>query len=447
MALKDVQDKLTALIDEGEQIANKAELSKADMERLEIISVEGNALKSQIEALKKAGELGDWAKKSAGMLPIAGSGAMVHGFRHEGDVVVEDQNHKSVLVSVDGVPLIPEGKLKAIKSVEYKDAFHRYMRSAATGGQLMNDAAIKTLQEGLDVSGGFLAPEDIQNRVIQKEPTPTVLAGRVTRLTTSRDTMVFPQVTYTTNNQYTTPMRVTWTGEIPASATVHNVTDPTFGQVRIPIYTAMMSIPVTRDMIEDAAFDLMGWISSKFSETINLTYEDFIATGTGANRPSGITTNSTAQTNAVVSGNASLLTGDGLVNLAFNLPPQYDNNSVWAMTKTNAALAIFKLKDGDGRYLWSDNAEGGGLRVPKVRGDLLGYPLIYTELLPTIAANAYPIIFGDLSGYYLVQRVGFTIEVARELKIETNQVLVVGRIRVGGQLVEDWRLRLQKVSA
>jgi HK97 family phage major capsid protein len=62
--------------------------------------------------------------------------------------------------------------------------------------------------------------------------------------------------------------------------------------------------------------------------------------------------------------------------------------------------------------------------------------------MPNVAANNYPVIFGDLSGYTMVNRVGFSIQVLRELYAELGQVAVVGRIRFGGQVLEPWRLRL-----
>jgi len=444
MALKDVQNKLAALIAEGEGIAAKGELTDADARRIEEIFTESKPLKTQIESLKNFGGVSDWAKQSGGMLPLA-TPATVIGAREDGAVTVEDKGN-SILYGVDGMPLVPERALKAIKSAEYKDAFRSYLRAAGRE-ERMGEAAVKTLQEGSDTAGGYLVVDDMQNRVIAKEPTPLSVAGRVTRLTTSKDAITFPKVPYTTDNLYTTPMRVTWTGEIPAAATTHRVTDPSFGQARIPIYTAMMSLPLTRDMIEDSGFDILGWCSDKFRETIDLLYENMILNGAGVAQPWGITANTAAIAAYVASGAAGDVTGDGFVNTAFALPPQYDTNSVWVMSKLDTGKRVFKLKDGEGRYLWGVASEGGGLAIPSIRRDLLGYPILYSELMPTVAANSYSVIFGDLKGYYLVNRVGFSIEVLRELYAETNTVLLLGRIRFGGALVEDWRLRLMKMAA
>jgi HK97 family phage major capsid protein len=62
--------------------------------------------------------------------------------------------------------------------------------------------------------------------------------------------------------------------------------------------------------------------------------------------------------------------------------------------------------------------------------------------MPNTGANNYPIIFGDLRGYYLVNRVGFSVQVLRELYAETNQILLLGRVRFGGGVGEEWRIKV-----
>lgn len=244
-------------------------------------------------------------------------------------------------------------------------------------------------------------------------------------------------------------MRITWTGEIPASSTAMRVTDPVFGQTQIPIYTAMMSIPVTNDMIEDSSFPLLSWLSGKFAETIDLLKDNMVLNGGGQGQPTGILLNpgdsGGTQPAVVTSGNANSLTADGLVKLAYSLPEQYEDGAAWVMNKTNTAMAVAQLKDSNNRYLWGMGYQDSGLE-PTIRNrTLLGYPVLWSGFMPSVAANAYPIIFGDLRGYYLVNRVGLSIQVLRELYAETNQVLVLGRIRFGGQVVEQWKLKAHQI--
>src|SRR6185312_15848663 len=109
-----------------------------------------------------------------------------------------------------------------------------------------------------------LVPDDILSRIVAKEPTPTSVQGRVTQMQTGRDAVSMPKVNYSTDDLYTTGIRVTWTGEVPASSTTMRVTEPVWGQIRIPVYTAMMSMPLGNDAIEDALFPVVSWITGKF---------------------------------------------------------------------------------------------------------------------------------------------------------------------------------------
>ena len=271
------------------------------------------------------------------------------------------------------------------------------------------------------------------NVLIQKRPTPTRVAGMVTRLQTSRDALAMPKVNYAADDIYTTGIRVTKTGEIPASSTVHRVTDPVFGMIRIPVHTFMMSMPLTNDMIEDSAFPIVAWSTGKFSETVDLLYDNEVLTGSGIGGPAGILLNpgGTDQPAIVVSGAAGAVTPDGIMDLAYALPEQYDQNARFVFNKTSTAKAIAKLKDTANRYLFGYGDMDNGLAGSRPK-EPIGYPFEYSGFMPDIAANAFPIIFGDFMGYYLVNRIGFSIQVLRELYAETNQIVLLGRLRFGG---------------
>lgn len=223
------------------------------------------------------------------------------------------------------------------------------------------------------------------------------------------------------------------------------VTEPVFGQVSVPVYTAMMSMPITNDMIEDASFPLVSYVSEKFAETIELLRDNMVLNGAGQGQPSGILLNPGADANqpaVVVSGSASAVTAAGLVNIGFALPEQYDDNACWVFNKVSTGAAIASLTDSNNRYLWGAGLQDSGLAPDLHNRKLLGYDVVFSGFMPNVAASAYPYIFGDLRGYYLVNRVGFSIQVLRELYAETNQILLLGRLRFGGMVAEPWRLKI-----
>ena len=67
-----------------------------------------------------------------------------------------------------------------------------------------------------------------------------------------------------------------------------------------------------------------------------------------------------------------------------------------------------------------------------------------SQWMPNIGASNFPLIFGDLKGYYLAQRVGFSIQVLDQTRAKANQIELVGRVRFGGRPVEPWRFKIGK---
>ena len=377
----------------------------------------------------------------------AGTKAAHLGWREagpgEGDVPVDPQAWREVEFET------PTGRKSlrfhvplAVQAKGYASAFEGYLRK---GFQDLGPNDRKTLTEGVDSAGGFLVPEDYHTELIKKVATNAIIRQYARVITTSRDLVKWPKVNYTTDDKYTSGVRLTWTGESPASATTHRVTDPVFGLITIPVHTAMASMPLSNDLLEDAAFDVIGMSSDLMAEAFALGEEDAFINGNGVARPMGILTQVDGDGPvSVVSGSASALTADGIVDLVYALPAQYERNARILMNKATEK-AIRKLKDDNSNYLWPVWPQQGGFAAaPR---ELLGFPVMRDEFVPDITANDYPIIFGDLNGYFIVDRVGFSVQRLRELYAETNITLLLARKRVGGYVTQPWRLRVQKVSA
>lgn len=329
----------------------------------------------------------------------------------------------------------------------YSSAFEAYLRRA---WDRIGPNDRKTLSEGTDSAGGFLVPPDVQGEIIKKVAANAAIRPLASVRETSRDTVLWPKIVYTADDRYTSGVRLKWTGEVPSSSSVHRATDPVFGVEQIPIHTAMASMPVTNDLLEDAAFNVIGLCTDLLAEAFALGEDDAFINGTGVGQPEGILTHPSASiihTSGgmyVKSGSASALTADGLIDLESALPAQYERRAVWVMNKKTKG-AIRKLKTSSGEYLWPVVPLVGQLGTAS--DTLLGYNVVKDEFMPDIAANAFPIIFGDLQGYLIADRVGLSIQVLRELYAETNITLLLARKRVGGQLIEPYRLRVQKCEA
>lgn len=427
------------LFDECDALSKRADDRKAELELKAKNAGRAAAIKSwDDEPVDRAFPFG--AKGGDGDKPA--NGFKLSGFEPAGHARFDEQRR---LIEEVGPGTFGEKTWQALCSFEYKRDFVNYLRK----GQRYADRS-KALTEGMDDQGGVFAPAELLARVIGRLPAPTKLRGLVTSLTCGRDVLVMPRKQYSTDDKYTTAFRATWTGEIPSSDTVAAVDNTNLlGNVEIPIHTAMLTCPFSKNLAEDSAFPIQAWLENELNQVIELLYEDMILNGTGIAQPTGILqgaayTAVTGRPETVLSGAAGALAYDGLIGLQTALAPQYENERTrWVMNKKSTLAALMKLKDGSNRPLFSTGVTNDGLMVRRERV-LLGDEIVLSQFMPDVGASNFPIIYGDLGGYYLANRIGFTMQVLDQTAAKRNQFELVGRVRFGGQPVEHWRLKIQK---
>lgn len=345
---------------------------------------------------------------------------------------------------------IPQWVNDAMREVVYTP---EVVKSALMQGADLT--AMKTVMiEAADVLGGYIVPVDFQTRVISRLMGFTQVRKRADVGQTSRDRVEFPVLTGGTS-QYPNNIRVTWVNEVPTAGTA--ATNYTWGQEAIPIYTVMAEASISRNTVEDAAVDLEGRLSTDFADASAIDEDNRFLTGTGIGSPQGILP---GNTNAL--GLTEALTGaaydstksglgflwDGMVAATWKLDAQYRQNAAFVANKTTYG-ALATLKDSVGNYLWREaygnNVSLGGGGTAK---GLLGFPVLEQEGMPNPGTNAYPMIFGDFSGYWIRDRIGMSVE--RYLDSATarvNQVIYVMRRRLGGQVTQPWKFIAVKQSA
>lgn len=297
-----------------------------------------------------------------------------------------------------------------------------------------------TLVEAIDTLGGYIVPVDFQEEILRRIRGMTVMRGRAATSTTSRDRVELPKLTGG-DQQFTTSVRVTWTSEIPVAGV--SETDLEWGLEEIQIHTVMAETFLSRNLVEDAAVDLVGELTTAYAEAQAIDEDNRFITGHGAGVPQGILVNGTTPITGVAvknSGAAAGLTSDGVINLQYGIASQYRGSAVWIMARETAGV-IRKFKTGDGQYIWEDSFQAGQPAL------LLGSPVLEQEVMPAVAAGTHPLLYGDPRGYRIVDRIGMSVE--RFLDSETarrNRVLYVMRRRLGGQLTHPERWAAQLVA-
>jgi HK97 family phage major capsid protein len=305
--------------------------------------------------------------------------------------------------------------------------------------------------EAQDTLGGVLVPEEINQEWVQRAPGLTVVRARARKFNTSRDALSFI-VRTGGNKKYIGAIRSKQTSESPSAGTYN--TNATFGKLAIPVHVNLSKVFVSKSMLEDGGVDMLkDVLMPEYVTEAAITEDRQFLTGTGADEPQGILKDITTggpYNNDIatqVSGNATAITFDALVNMKFNLAGQYrqkgNPNIAYAFTSTTAGL-ISQLKDGTGRYLWTEMNGNNAVDNPDT---LRGWRYAETEQLPEVAANAWPIIFGDWNGYRIVDRIGMSVQRYDDSALaDTDSVAFYVRRRYGGQVAEGYRFVAMKVS-
>lgn len=318
------------------------------------------------------------------------------------------------------------------------------VKSALNQGFDSVSALKTTMVEGIDTLGGFTVPVDFQARIIERIQAQAIFRKYAMQNSTSKDMVEIPTVTGG-DTQYTSAVRVTWVKEVPTAGA--SATNLTFGSEQIPIYTCMAETMISNNMLEDAMFDVESYLNRKIAEAAAIDEDNQFLTGNGIGKPQGILPGGGNLVGITEknSGNSSALTWDGLVGLYYAIPSQYRANARWIASR-GTYEAIAKLKDSSGQYLWTPFQFVGGANGNPAK--LLGNETLEQETMPSVGAGTYPVLFGDLGGYEIYDRVGMTIRRYNDFSTDrVNSTAFVMRRRLGAQLTEKWRWAVQLVGA
>lgn len=297
-----------------------------------------------------------------------------------------------------------------------------------------------TVNETSNELGGYLVPEDYRMEIIKKMKDMAIVRSAARVVSTSRDAVEWPKL-LGGDDRYTSAVRVTWVDENPSNESVAE-TNPTFGMVRIPVHTVMARVDLSRNQLEDSAFNMIQMMAELFGEAAAIDEDIQFVTGVGGNTPRGVLGRRSGAEKlpltgieTVELGGSANLTADGIIDLVYSLPQQYRRNAKLTGSRLTHG-AVRKLKDNEGQYLWEPALRAG--EPPTV----LGYEFAECESVPDTATSAYPLLFADWSGYVIVDRIGMSIErVTDSITTGRNKVALFMRRRLGGDVIEEWKFK------
>jgi HK97 family phage major capsid protein len=294
----------------------------------------------------------------------------------------------------------------------------------------MSADEVKTLTVASDAAGGYLAPDEIGSELIKllRVFSPIRQYARVVSI--GGDVIKYPRRASSTS--------ATWVSEIAARTS----SEMSFEQVAITPFELATYTDLSNQLLEDNAYNLEGELLADFAESFGKAEGAAFVGGTGTGQPKGLLSASgiTEVKTGVAAAFPTTNPADVLIGMFHKLPGVHAQNAVWMMNRTTLG-ALRTWKDGQGRYLVIDPIADGAATT------LLGRPIVEVVDMPDIAANAYPIVFGDLQGYRIVDRVGFTTLRDPYTLANVGQTRFHARKRVGADITHPDRFVKLKVSA
>lgn len=348
-------------------------------------------------------------------------------------------------------------KRDSAESIEYKNAFldwvrapgdHERQQRAATAKKALDAKA----NDGRDTrstqtvtstgsAGGFALPEQIESAIarlsVDMSPIRQIATVRTVGTTDYKEL-------FDTNGA-----AFEWVGE---TDTRNQTNTPDLAEVAPTFGMASAKPQASEESLDDLFFDVEGWLISSAAEAIAQGEGAAFVSGNGTKKPTGILAGPTPVTTAdasrafgtlqyIASGQAAALPTsiDVFYDLVYSLRSRYRTNAQWLTNKLVLA-ALRKYKDSTGQYLWQPALTAG---QPST---FLGYGITEAEDTPAVAANAFPLAFGDFKeGYLIADRVGTRI--TRDEITTPGFVKFYVRKRVGGKLRNTQAIKLLKISA
>lgn len=209
-----------------------------------------------------------------------------------------------------------------------------------------------------------------------------------------------------------------------------------FTSVDLGGYLAGALTLIGRSVENNGAFNVTDFIINQMAEEIAVWIEGQLLVGTGSSAATGATTT----TNSLTAAASAAVTADELIQLQAKVKQAYQGNACWTMHPDTFA-AIKQLKDGNNRYLLQDDVTAA---FPY---RLLGKPVYLSDNMPTMAASAKAILYGEYSGLSVNFRENISIQVLREHYATQHAIGVVSWFEFDSKVTDNQRLAVLTMKA
>lgn len=238
-----------------------------------------------------------------------------------------------------------------------------------------------------------------------------------------------------------------WASE---TAALTETATPVIDRISIPLHELSALPKASQRLLDDSAFDIEGWLAGRIADKFARSEAAAFVSGDGVDKPRGFLNYPvladanwawgslgyvpTGAAGAFAASNGA----DAIISLVYALGAAYRAGASFVMNSKTTGT-IRKMKDADGRFLWSDGLSAGE------PARLLGYPVLVAEDMPDIAGNAMAVAFGNFgAGYTIAERPD--LRVLRDPFSAKPHVLFYATKRVGGAVSDFAAIKLLKFA-
>lgn len=259
---------------------------------------------------------------------------------------------------------------------------------------------------------GAVIPTTIAKRIIRKLYDISPIAERATKYNV-KGTLTIPYY----GEDGTNYINVAFQG---AEFTAISANSGKFSSINLAGYVAGALSLISRSLINNAEFDIVGYVVDQMAYSIRRFLEDVLLNGSGAiSGQSGTVAGLTGVTLTTTAAAATAVTSDELIELQDSVKDMFQEGAIWIMSP-NTRTAIRQLKSNTGYYLLQPDI------TSKFGYKLLGHDVYVSDNMPDMAAGKTAIYYGNMKGLALKLSENLEIQVLREKYSDQHADGVIG---------------------
>lgn len=203
-----------------------------------------------------------------------------------------------------------------------------------------------------------------------------------------------------------------------------------FTSVELQGFLAGALTKLSNSLINNTDLDLVNFVVERIAYEVGRFMEGELLNGTDT-KIAGITTLEAGQ--IIETAVASVIDGDDLISLKNKVKQAFRKKAMWVMS-TETKSSIEKLKDDNGRYLFTEDLTG------EFDGKILGYPVYVSDAMVEAEDGETAIYFGDFAGLALKWTEQLEIQVLREKYATQHATGVVAWIEADSRVENNQML-------